>query len=212
MSSFNLSGPDAVVNDKIQIFKTGFAANASALGFDTADVDEVLAAATSFNTALIASTTAREAAKGAVVTKDAAKQSATTIARTYAQRVKTNPLATPAILSSMGITPGVTPSGPLVPPNDLTAAPKSDGSCFLKWKRNGNSRGTVYVLESKIGAFGAWVWQANVTGLRYTDFGAIAGQQKSYRVRAQRAGATSAPSSAVVIYDLGGESEVLQAA
>lgn len=212
MSSFNISGRDAEANDQLQLFRAGFTANALGLGYDAGDIDVIIAATGGFNTALAASLAAKEAAKGAVVSKDNARADAETTVRKYVQQIKVNVAATPAILSSMGITPGETVSGPLVPPITLTAKPNSDGTCFLRWKRNGNSSTTVFVIESMIGTAGNWVWQANVQGLRYTDFGAIAGQHKSYRVRAQRAGETSAPCSSVTIYNVGGESEVFLAA
>ena len=202
---FIIPGTDAGVNIKLNQFKTGFSGSFGALGYDAADLDQVIAASVDFNAALNASLLARDAATNAVKTKDTTKQSSISTARLWAQRVQNNPAATPAMLTSMGIVPASAPAGPVTVPTFLGANPSSSGTCVLTWNANGNTRATTYVLEQNIDGTG-WTWLGSTTKRRFEDGGATPGVPKLYRVRAQRGGVTSAPSAEAGIY--GGEGSV----
>ncbi len=199
---FVIPGSDAGANAKFTQFRTGFAANFGALNFDASALDEVIAAQTDFNTALLAAENAKTVAANAVTTKDNARRSSTTEIRLWAQRVINNTEATPAILASMGIVPVSAPSSVLNPPTELSAAPNADGTCLLRYKSNGNRSGTTYVLEQSVNG-APWAWLGSTTKLRFEDGGALPGVPKLYRVRAQRGDVTTAPSAQASIY--GGE-------
>lgn len=202
---FVIPTTDSGTQNKLNQFKAGFKANFAALGYVAGDSTAVDNAANNFSAALTASDAAKAAAANAVDYKDKTKQSSSSTIRTWAQRVKTNPAATPAILASMGITPASAPAGPVTVPTDLSATPSASGTCTLRWSANGNVSTTNYVLESNTNGAG-WVWLGSTTKKSFTDGGAIPGVPKLYRIRAQRAGSTSAPSAQASIY--GGEEEL----
>lgn len=202
---FSIPNSDSGTQNKLNQFKAGFKIHFSALGYDAADSAEVDNAAINFSTALSASDAAKATAANAVDQKDKTKQSSTSTIRGWAQRVKTNPAATPAMLASMGITPASAPAGPVTVPSDLSANPSASGTCTVRWSANGNVSGTTYVIESNTNGAG-WVWTGSTTKKRFEDGGAIPGVPKLYRVRAQRSGTTSAPSAQASIY--GGEEEL----
>lgn len=202
MYKFDIPGPDAGANDKFQQFKTGFTSHYTDLGFEAPDLDNIIAAATDFNASLVASDAAKAAALNAVEFKNKKRDSSTEVFRDYVARIKTNPAATPAILTALGITPASSYAGPVVPPVELSASPEANGTCKLKWKRSTNSKGTLWLIESS-DASGTWTSLATSTRTNYTDTSASPGVLKSYRVRAQRKGITSAPTASATIYDEG---------
>lgn len=196
---FVMPSSDTGVDAKLTQFKTGAQAELLNLGYDAADLDAVIAAATNFHTELVATESARVVYRNQVGLKDETKASSIETIRLWAQRVKTNPLATPEILAKFGIEPSSVVAGPVTSPNNLSAQPFANGTCTLKWNGNGNVAGTTYVIESAL-SNGVWSWVDNTTKKSYTDEFATPGIQRTYRVRAQRAGLTSPPSPEAAIY------------
>lgn len=196
---FVIPTTDAGANAKFQQFRTGSSAELLNLGYDAADLDEVVAASTDFNAALVATENARVVYRNKVGEKDEIKRSSTETIRLWANRVKTNPLATPDILAKFGIEPATPQAGPVIPPTELSAQPFADGSCVLKWNPSGNVYGTNYILEYSVEP-GVWAWLGSTTKRTYVDEFAEPGVARFYRVRAQRAGETSLPGSETSIY------------
>ncbi len=210
-SNFKLNGPTLAGNTKIQQFKNGFAANAAALGYEVDDIDAVLGAASAFNTAFNTAESAKVSSRYATQEKQDQYRSTAEVIRDYAQALKSNPLVTDEILEECGFEPSPAPAGPVVPPSDLTAKPQSDGMCLLKWKRNGNSTNTVYIVEAQIGSSSTWTVINAGTNLSYKDFDATPGIQRVYRVKARRRNVTSPASPSATIYP-GGTSTTLSIA
>ncbi len=200
MASFYIPGSDLGASAKLNTLSAGAAANAVALGLSAGQLEAISDAVTAFSDALAAATEAKDAARGAVSTKDKARETAEEVAREYAQYIKTNPNATPNILAACGISPSPTPSGPLVPVTDVTAIGAANGTAEIKWKRNGNSKITTFVLQYRLAEIGPWLWLGSTTKTRFVDGGATPGVFKMYRILSQRAGATSAASNEAVIY------------
>ncbi len=206
---FFIPPSDLGTQNKLQTFRTGAAVNLFDLGYDAADLDEIIAAVTDFSAALTASDAAKNEARNKVLAKDETKRESVDVIRAWAQRVKTNPLATPEILASFGIQPATPSAGPVVPPIEMSATPTSVGNCVLKWKSNGNVPGTTYVIEKSTDGV-TWEYMVGTTKKRFNDLNAPAGVRKFYRVSAQRAGQTSLPGTVATIYPYGsGEVEVL---
>lgn len=203
---FVIPSSDTGVDAKLTQFKTGAQAELLNLGYDAADLDAIVDAATSFHTELVATEDARVVYRNQVGTKDETKAASVETIRIWAQRVKTNPLATPEILAKFGIEPSSVAAGPVTSPNNFSAQPFANGTCTLKWGSNGNVAGTTYVIESAL-SNGVWNWVDNTTKKTYTDEFATPGIQRTYRVRAQRAGLTSPPSPETSIYFGEGEGE-----
>ncbi|MBL8059658.1 MAG: fibronectin type III domain-containing protein [Chthonomonas sp.] len=196
---FVIPASDAGANAKFQLFMTGADAELLNMGYDGADLLAIVTAANNFDEALFATENARLAYRNQVGVKNEALAAATETIRIWAQRVKTNPLATPEILAKFGIEPSTPAAGPVTTPTDLSASPYANGTCNLKWGSNGNVGGTTYVIEVAVGA-GAFGWCGNTTKRTFIDEFATPGQQRTYRVRAQRAGLTSPPSAEATIY------------
>lgn len=205
MSSINIPGADQAAKAKFLQFAQGATTHKVALGIGTTQLAEIGAAANDFSTKLTDADAAKSAAAGAVDAKKKQRQTSTSVVRTYAQQFKNNPAATPAILSALGITPGTTSGGSLAPATDLTATAFTNGTANLSWKRNGNPRSAVFVIEAQIGGSSAWTWVGNTSKTRFVDGGATVGLPKLYRIRTQNAGATSAPSNTASIYSESGE-------
>lgn len=196
---FTIPGTDSGANMTLQGFKAGFTAHFDALGYEPADLDAVTEAADSFDSKLSLSNAAKNAAKNAVNLKDSTKTTSVASIREWADRVKSNPAATPAILASMGIVPVSAGGGSVTVPSNVGANPTAFGTCTLRWNANGNLANTQYVIEASTDG-GGWAWLGNTTRKSFKDNNATPGVPKSYRVRAQRAGQTSDPSAAATIY------------
>ena len=208
---FRIPARDAAANDVMQRFLQGATLHFSTLGYDVSDLDQVVTAAGGFNTAYQASESARLAYRNAVAQKDLIRNTSEDVIRVWAQRVKSNPAASPAILVAFGFEPGSSAAGPVQPPSELSAAPAANGSCLLRWKPNGNIRVTIYNVEVSV-AGGEWQILASTPRRRYVDTTATPGVPRTYRVRATRNGALSQASAEASIYTEPGGGEIHLAA
>lgn len=104
------------------------------------------------------------------------------------------------------------PATKIIPttPADFTANPSADGSLSLKWKRNGNKQGVIFVIESKTGS-GAWEVLAQTTRASAAFTGYTPGAEVSFRVFATKNGVQSPFSNVATIYN-GGTLNPLQIA
>lgn len=207
---FTVPNTDAGANEKFHQFAENFVTYAEDLGFTPTDAEAVTASVDEFDQALMASNIAKDAAKNAVASKDAAFATTNQFVRTWVDRVIVSPTGTSEIFGKLGIVPYTSSAGPVVPPVNVSAAPNADGTCRIAWGRSTNANGTVWVVESKSGA-GDWEFEAISTSVKFVDLNAEAGAPKSYRIRAQRNGVTSAPSPEASIYG-GGEGETFSLA
>lgn len=199
MSSFKLPKKDGDLVTAFKNFNTAMETHGATLGYDAADEAATLGAYENFDTWNTNAAAAKEASKGASATKAAAKQSSSDVVRAYAQQIKNNPAATPEIMSAFGITVDPSSAGPVTTPTMLSAAAKIDGTCKLTWKKNGNVSGTTYVIETSSNGT-TWTFFATSTAAKFNDTNATVGTPRWYRVRAARAGQTSAWSNSAVIY------------
>lgn len=202
MSDFVIPASDNGANALFEQFKNAMTIYAFDLGYDAVAIDDATAAYTDFHGDLTTVTNAKAALKAAVSDKDAQRATSSTVVRAYAQQIKNNPLATNEIKNAFGINTSSTSNPPVQIPTALSATPSATGTARLKWSKNGNIRGTVYLVETKNGS--TWSLHGTTTKSSFTDATATPGVQKTYRVRAQRASITSGPSNEAVIYS-GGE-------
>lgn len=205
MSEFVIPASDTGADALFLQFKNAMAAHGAGLGYDAVAIDDTIAAYTDFHADLTTVTNTKAAARAAVKSKEEQRVTSSTIVRAYAQQIKNNPLATNAIKTAFGINVTTSATPPVTVPSSLSAAPSASGSCLIRWNKNGNISGTVYLIETKIGDTGEWTFTASSTKASYKDTAATPGVQKSYRVRAQRGSATSEPCSSVTIYNGEGE-------
>ncbi|CAN5330215.1 hypothetical protein BH10ACI1_BH10ACI1_03380 [soil metagenome] len=96
---------------------------------------------------------------------------------------------------------GVKTSTAAVSPTDLVATGTSDGTNRLKWSRNGNKQGTLFMIEAKIGDSNTWVLIDTVTNSKYEHKNQTPGVKIQYRVKAKRGESISTASNTAVVYE-----------
>jgi hypothetical protein len=149
--------------------------------------------------------------KGEIAGKDESRRTSTSNARTLAKQIKGTPGVTPQILGALGIVSSST-NGPVVPVTDLTVQGCSDGVNMLKWKRNGNAQGTMFLIESRLEGSSSWNLVSAVSKTSFNDIDQIPGQTQYYRIKSVRAGVTSSPCDPAVVYSNGFDNTLTLAA
>ncbi len=94
-------------------------------------------------------------------------------------------------------------------PQDLVAKANAEGFVTLKWKRNGNPTGTVFIIESQSAPGGAWTQVGAVTTAKF-EWQAEVGHFIGFRVKATRTKQSSQFSTPVVLWADGGSGEVFE--
>jgi hypothetical protein len=194
-------------------FSTVCAANALALGMDPGELNEVSTAATQFNAAYLAQEAARAAAIGATALADQEWAEAKAIVGKYNAMFQAIPGISPELLGELGLT---VPDGggtiPVYVPTDLSALGCSNGVNTLRWKRNGNESGTIYVIEAAYDGTNDWQIVDNSTRPKFDHANQEPGRFVRYRVYAQRGATKSAPSGTASVYDPAGTTALSLAA
>jgi hypothetical protein len=96
----------------------------------------------------------------------------------------------------------LTPSAIAVsPPSDLVVQGFSNGTNELKFNRNGNKQGTVFIIEAKIGSATEFAIVGTTQKQTFRHTGQKPGVKTVYRVRAQRGDDLSEPSNEAVVYE-----------
>jgi hypothetical protein len=85
-------------------------------------------------------------------------------------------------------------------PTDLVGKGTSDGINSLKWNRNGNRQGVMFIIEAKIGDAANYTMVDAVTGSRFEHVDQIPGVKIQYRVKAKRSNAESGFSNVAIVY------------
>ena len=85
----------------------------------------------------------------------------------------------------------------------LTVKGCDDGVNVLKWNRTGNAQGTQFIIEASPNGNTLWDLVDVVTRTDYKHNDQVPGEKQYYRIRSKRAGITSPPSPAVVVYSNG---------
>lgn len=209
MAYINVPGTDSGLVGFLKQFDSAMQLYSSTLGFDAADESIVQGADEGFSEKLETADASKLAMKGAVAEKDSQRRASVSVIREYAQRIKSNPAATPTILEAFGISVTPSASGPVTVPTLLTAEPAATSVCKLSWNRNGNARGTTFTIESRGSTSGAWTFVGTTTKAKFSDANATPGVTKYYRVRASRGNSVSAWSLEAVIYSNGSGGDTL---
>lgn len=197
---------DGDLNVALANFNTVCIANATTLGLKTADLAEIAAAATGFNTNLNAWVASRSAANNAKDVKDTQKSTSKNVVSKWAKNFRANPAVPDALLSQLMLPPHKTPGSKTPPttPLDLVANANGQGLVKLTWKRNGNTSGTTFIIETRNSASAPWAMLDGTTKTKY-DYQASPGVYIAFRVSAKRGTLTSAPSVPVVLWESGSE-------
>lgn len=185
--------------------------NATELGLSAPELAALDLAVTEFDEAYAAVLAAKYAYEGAVAQKNIVRSALTTVIRTYTREFKSNPSVSEDTLGKLGVLVS-NPSGPVTAVTNLSAIGCSNGENQLRWNRNGNGKGTQFIIEAKYGASTAWQLVDVVTATRYAQQGQTPGVQVTYRVTSIRAGVRSQPCDPFVLYPSSGSNSFLQAA
>jgi anti-sigma28 factor (negative regulator of flagellin synthesis) len=117
-------------------------------------------------------------------------------------QLKSDPTITNSTIEQLGfslndsVPTSSTPNVPL----DLVVTGASNGINTLKWRRNGNSQGTMFVIEAKIGEATEYTIVNAVTNTTFEHINQIPGVKVQYRVKAKRAKLESSFSNIAVVY------------
>jgi hypothetical protein len=194
-------------------FATVCAANVSALELNPAELAEINSATSQFNAALAAQQTARAAAIGATALADQEWAEAKAVVGKFNAMFQAIPGISPELLGELGLTvPGGGGTVPVYSPSELSALGCSNGVNTLRWNRNGNESGTIYVVEAAYDGTSDWQIVDNVTRAKFDHADQEPGRFVRYRVFAQRGSTKSAPSGTASVYDPGAPSSLSLAA
>lgn len=87
-----------------------------------------------------------------------------------------------------------------ITPTSLVVTGTSDGTNTLRYNRNGNKPGTLFMIEAKIGDSDVWVLIDTITITKYEHKNQIPGVKIQYRVKAKRGNVVSTASNVAVVY------------
>ena len=169
------------------------------LGLDSGTFGQISTAATNFSTKLSEVNATKETLRGQVTDKDATRKATVAVMRSFAKQFKAIPNLNPGILSALNIV-GTGSAGPVTVVTNLTVTGCNDGVNALKWDRNGNAQGTQFIIEASPNGNTLWDLVDVVTRTDYKHLNQVPGERQYYRIRSKRAGITSPPSPAVVVY------------
>ncbi|MCE9559831.1 MAG: fibronectin type III domain-containing protein [Armatimonadetes bacterium] len=174
---------------------------------------QITAAASNYEGAYKDLIAAESAYRSAIEAKDAMKEAFGNVFSQYLTQSYGMPSVTNATLASIGLDPK-TVRGPFISPTtplDFFVDVFSNGYAKFRWKRNGNTSSTVFIIEAKI-EDGAWnlIWSGTRSKVELSGF--APGTEVSFRVYATKGDENSSPSNVVVIYSNGGSGELQIAA
>lgn len=108
----------------------------------------------------------------------------------------------PNILEELGLNVNEGNFGNTAPssPQDLVVTGTSDGTNHLKWNRNNNRHGTLFIIEARIGSSEHWVMVDAVTGSGYDHKDQTPGVKTQYRIKARRGDFVSSYSNWAIVY------------
>ncbi len=154
---------------------------------------------------------ARAISKAATVTKNEAKATATTVARTFAREFKANPSIPASILSELQIVTN-SPVAPVTSVSNVDVIGCDDGVNKVTWNRNGNSSTTSFIVEYKFPNNPLWILAGVVTKTKFDHKDQVPGDTVFYRVTATRNGVNAVPSVPVAAYPTTGDTTLTIAA
>ena len=137
--------------------------------------------------------------EGAVQGKKLSRTLATKNIRGFANKFKANLEVSPGTLRELGVVCSSN-SVPVVPVSKLGVVGFETGINKLKWKRNGNSSQTMFIVEFRVVGEEKWEFAGAVSKTNFIHDGQIPGQRVWYRVTSTRASKSSVPCPAVAAY------------
>jgi hypothetical protein len=184
-------------------FLTVAAANLVALGLTAADITAGNDAKTDIDAKIADATAAKEAAKSSTGAKAVSRKSGDAVLRALIKKVEATPDVPVALILDLGMSVRDSKPTPVHPstPTALYVIGSDTGVNNLKWNRNGNKSGTMYIIEARVGESAVWQFVNATTRPDYEDAGRTPGQKVAYRVKAKRPAGESQYSNVATVYD-----------
>lgn len=190
---------DSQLQNWLDNFITACSNNEEVLGLAAEQIGQITLQINAFDTGMTNVTSTKAAAKSAVTGKNTAKSTISSTVRTYAKQFKADPSIPASVLSELGIVSNAG-NGPVVTVTSLTVIGCDDGVNKLKWDRNSNASGTLFIIEYKLQGQANWGIAGAVTKSTFDHVDQVPGQTVYYRVVSTRGGQTSNPTASVVAY------------
>jgi hypothetical protein len=190
---------------EFDVWFTNFAAvcttNAATLKLDPAELATITAAKTGYHNALLAQEAARDAARGATFTCDEQWGSSLELLSTLNQQFQADPDVSGELLNELGLNVRRSPSPvPVTPPSNVAAWGDSTGTNTVEWTSNGNTTGTLYIVQAAYDGTEEWTTIDQTSVVRYEHVGQTPGRFVRYRVYAQRGRRKSGLSNTASVY------------
>lgn len=201
MTTENLPRKDALYSQWVLNFASVATANATLLGLSSGQTSMFNALANAFEDAYDESQAAKVTSKAKTGQKDAVRQSSETVFRNAAKMIGANMDVTAELKGDLGLKTTTTPVAPINPPTELSATGYANGDNVLVWRRNGNSKGAMFMIEAKAGTAANWSLVDSTNRTRYTHANQTPGLEIKYRVYSKRGEVSSSPSNQASVYD-----------
>lgn len=203
---------DGPLNSQLQSFLATAEAQSVKLGLTAPDIEAMGELYTAFSTSLAASDTAKAASKAATTAKNTAKRLARANVSAWAKIWRADENISDDLLNELMLAPHNTPGQHSAPttPTDVTASLNNESVITLKWKRNGNTSGTIFSIETAEDGSGPWTMLDATTKTKFSTQG-TPGTTQWFRIVAKRDGMSATPTNPISVWT-GGQSLSLQIA
>ena len=175
--------------------------NAAALGLATVDITALKTKNTEYATKLNIAIAKQAESKAATEAKNIQKDAVIDSIRILARQVQAKPGVPDNLKSQLGLNvPDASPSSLTpFPPKDLSAEIGIGGVCLLKWNRNSNSPGTIFLIETSVDTLTNWHLIGTTTKTIYNAHLSGDKGRNYFRIKAQKGDIISDPSSETVV-------------
>ena len=169
-------------------YVTAAEVNMAALGWDQVKINALKAFLAGLQKNDKDVRTAKNAVKAAVEAKDTALKQVKKDLRLDIAGIQINPDVTNSLRESLGVKVRDTIPSHEVPfiPSDLQVKGLSRGTNTLTWDKNGNKRGTQYIIECRLGAAGKFQIIDTVLSTKFNHEDQSPGVAVYYRIAARR--------------------------
>lgn len=176
-------------------------ANLSTLGLVAADITAVTTKKNEYSTKLNNAIAKQAESKAATEAKNIAKQQLVTNIRVLAKQIQAKPEVPNNLKEQLGLNvPDLTPTSSIpVPPIELSANISTTGLAKIKWNRNGNIFGTVFLIEFSNNYSTGWQIIGSTTKTTYETPLLEPSGSNYIRVKAQKGELTSDPSNVIIL-------------
>ena len=173
--------------------------NSEELGLTSKELVEIQSFNDDFKQKMTRVVSTKSVYEGAVQGKKLSRTLAIKNIRGFANKFKANLEVSPGTLRELGVVCSSN-SAPVVPVSKLVVVGMETGINKLKWKRNGNSSQTMFIVEFRAEGEEKWEFAGAVSKTNFIHAGQIPGRRVWYRVTSTRASKSSVPCPAVAAY------------